>query len=75
VEDLSTMTIAHAIAHVIGQSAMTRSKVVDILRNGAGMTEGRANEVIAYGLAHSLLVEDPSDATRLQGTPKASPRP
>jgi hypothetical protein len=51
---------------------MARSEVVDFLRNGAGMTEARANEVIAYGLAHSLLVEDPSDATRLLGTPKPS---
>lgn len=69
------MTIAHAVANVIGQCPMARSEVVVFLRNGTGMTEERANEVIAYGLDHSLLVEDPTDATRLHGTPKPSPRP
>jgi hypothetical protein len=68
------MTIAHAAAHVIGRCPMARSEVVDFLRNGAGMTEARANEVIAYGLAHSLLVEDPTDAARLQGRPRSSRR-
>lgn len=73
-QEHSTMTIAHAVAHVIGRNAMARWEVVVFLRKGTGMTEERANEVIAYGLAHSLLVEDPTDAARLQGRPRSSRR-
>lgn len=71
---LSTTTLAHALAQVLALGAMARSEVVDFLRNGSGITEQRANEVIIYALAHSLLVEDPTDATRLVGTPRSSSR-
>ena len=73
--DLWMVTLAHAVAQILGLSAMARLDVVKVLQNGTGMTEEQANEVIAYGLAHSLLVEDPTDATRLLGTPKPGQRP
>jgi len=50
---------------------MARSEVIQFIQKSANMTEEQANEVITYGLAHSLLVEDPTDATRLQGKPRA----
>jgi hypothetical protein len=74
-QGLSTVTLAHAVAQILWLSPMARSEVVDFLRSGAGVTEEHANEVIAYGLAHSLLVEDPTGTTRLRGTPKLSKRP
>lgn len=69
-----TVALAHAVAQILGLRSMARPEVVRFLQLGSGMTEEQADEVIAYGLANSLLVEDPTDATRLQGTPKSSMR-
>lgn len=66
----STKTLAHAVAQILGLSSMARLEVIKFLRNGTGITEVEANEVIAYALVHSLLVEDPADATQLQGAPR-----
>jgi hypothetical protein len=69
---LSTAALAHAIAQIVGPFPMSRRDVVKVLKNGAGMTVEQADEVIAYGLAQSLLIEDPADPTQFQGAPKPS---
>ena len=71
----STKTLANAVAQVLGLSPMARPDVIKFLRHGAGITEVEANEVIVYALDHSLLVEDPADATQLQGAPRLSQQP
>lgn len=53
-------------------NTMERAEVVLHLRNGCDLSEEQANEVIAYGLAHAFLVEDPRNPTQLQGAPRSS---
>jgi hypothetical protein len=68
------IALAQAIAQILGLGAMDRSGVVRLLRDGGGISEEQANEVIAYGLAHALLAVHPTDATQLHGTPKSPQR-
>lgn len=72
--EIELIVLAQALAQILALSAMARSEVVKLLQDGTGMTDEQANEVITYGLTHSLLVEEPAETAGLRGTSKSARR-
>lgn len=66
--------LAHAMARLAEPEAMDRAQMVKTLQDGSSLTEQEANEVIVHSLHLALLVEDPTNPTRLRGVPKLRPR-